>query len=98
MTQQVKTVFAKKAMGRLATAALVLLSLLLWEVTVGWFKIAPYILPPPTNILIKMNGSWAVLISKTGVTLLESVVGLLIALAVGIAGALLFQLYPSVGA
>lgn len=65
-----------------------------WEVGVRWLKIAPYLLPTPTSILLKMADSTDVLLSNAEVTFVEALGGLIIALVIGVLTALLFQIYP----
>lgn len=67
-----------------------------WEVSVRWLEIAPYILPTPTSILLKMVDSTGVLLSNAQVTLVEALGGLLTALVIGISTALIFQIYPKI--
>ena len=56
--------------------------LVIWEAAVRLTQVPVYILPGPVQILTTLVASWDLLMSHTGVTLLEAVVGFALAVAV----------------
>ena len=78
------------------TATAILVFLILWELAVRAFHIAPYILPTPTSIALKIVRSVGLLTSNAVTTFLEAFAGLALASIFGFASALVFKLYPRV--
>jgi NitT/TauT family transport system permease protein len=66
-----------------ATATFVLM-LIFWQVATAAFHIPSYTLPSPTDIAAVMVDQWQSLVEHSFVTLLESVAGLGLSIAVGI--------------
>lgn len=60
------------------------LLLVLWEVMVPWAKIPKLILPTPSEILATMYAKRMLLLSDTGVTMIEVMYGFVLAIVVGI--------------
>src|SRR5579864_719815 len=68
-------------------ATSVILFLLLWEMTVRWYHIAPIILPPPSSIAIYL---WAMLVDGTmeynlALTMIRILAGFITAAIAGVA-------------
>lgn len=59
-------------------------AVLMWEGIVEFFKVPNYLVPPPHMILGEIFNSFAPLIRDTGITLLESVLGFILANIAGI--------------
>jgi NitT/TauT family transport system permease protein len=55
-----------------------------WEATTRGGLIAPYLLPAPSTIAVRLAGSWNVLVPHTLVTTFEIVIGFLLAVVGGI--------------
>ncbi len=62
-----------------------------WEIVVSFFHINRQIVPSPTAILQALLNNFPVLAIHTGQTLLETVIGLLIAMFLGLATAILLD-------
>lgn len=72
--------------------AVALFVLLFWEICVHVFQIPMYLLPAPTSIAQALIENHEVLFSHAMVTLLEAVLGLLIALVLAVITAILMDL------
>lgn len=72
--------------------AVALFVLLFWEICVHVFQIPMYLLPAPTSIAQALVENHEVLFSHAMVTLLEAVLGLLIALVLAVITAILMDL------
>jgi NitT/TauT family transport system permease protein len=57
----------------------------LWEGLVRWLKVPPFVLPPPSLVILEMIKDWAYLFSQLGWTVLAAGIGVVIAIVLGIA-------------
>lgn len=62
----------------------ILVLLCVWELVVHVFNIAPFILPAPSQIFVKLIGNYALLLSHGSVTLVEAIGGFLLGATAGI--------------
>ncbi|MGE0724308.1 MAG: ABC transporter permease [Alphaproteobacteria bacterium] len=58
--------------------------LVLWELTVRWFKLPPYLLPAPSDTAAALVEYWPMIISNLGVTAFAAMLGFAIALVLGV--------------
>ncbi len=70
--------------------------LILWELVVIFFDVAPYILPAPSKIFLRIFVDIDLLLKNAFVTFSEAFLGLILATLLGVGIALLFQLFPKV--
>jgi len=76
---------ASRQAGAYVVPALVVLGVLLvWEVALPWFKVAPYILPRPSVIVRELFRSGDRLWAHTLVTMREILIGFVVGTAIGI--------------
>lgn len=61
----------------------ILMLLGIWEVVVHVFQIAPFILPPPSQIFIKLIANYQLLLSHGSVTLVEAIGGFILGATAG---------------
>ena len=64
--------------------------LLVWEVLVLLFSIPEYLLPKPTSIISEIITNFGSLLSHTGITMFEAIIGYLIANLIGFSVAVIF--------
>ncbi len=76
--------------------AAVVLLLVLWESACRYFEVQDFILPVPSQILKTALFRWALLAPHAGVTALEVLMGIAIALGVAIPLAILMFVHPAV--
>ena len=69
--------------------------LLLWELGVRLSGTPLYILPSPSKILLAFGSEFPILLRHGGVTLSETVIGLLLATILGMAIAILIDVHPN---
>ena len=69
---------------RFAVVIAVVAVLLAWEIAVKLGSVPVYVLPPPSDIWASMIRNWSALIAHAWVTLLETLVGFGLSLAIGI--------------
>lgn len=75
---------------------LVTILLIIWELSVRLLNVAPYILPRPSSVALRIFESADLLATNAGVTLLEAFIGLLMAILLGVTTAIVFQLHPRI--
>ena len=81
--------------GRVLPPTLVVVALLVaWEAWVRLRHVPDYVLPPPSRVATTAADSWRLLPGHLGTTLLETVLGLLLGAAAGVAIALLVSGVP----
>lgn len=68
--------------------------ILIWQALVSIEQLPPYILPGPWLVLHTMLTHWQILLAQTWPTALESIVGLLLAVGIGMLSALMFVYFP----
>ena len=56
----------------------------LWEYSIDWFSVPPYILPKPSEIVTKAWADWPILLWYTWVTGIETVIGYAVALVIAV--------------
>lgn len=64
---------------------------LVWEVAVHVLRVPPYLLPPPSTLLVRIVADWRLIMDNSWVTLQEVLVGFGLAAAVSIPLAALLQ-------
>lgn len=72
-------------------ALVVVLTLALWEIVIRALEVPTYIWSPPSLIVQKMQEEFGELMGHAGVTLIETIVGFLIAVAAGLGFGLLLH-------
>jgi ABC-type nitrate/sulfonate/bicarbonate transport system permease component len=78
------------ALGRwLPALGLVILLLVVWEAAVAVFDVAPYLLPAPSRVWTAFTDLWPDLLADLTTTVTTALLGLALALVVGVALALL---------
>lgn len=65
-----------------------------WQLLVSIEKLPPYLLPSPSLVLHTMFTNWQILLSQTWPTALESVIGFLLAVGIGMLSAITFIYFP----
>jgi len=71
--------------------AVLALGIVIWDVVVRVYEIAPYVLPGPRLVFATLIGDWPVLSASLAVTLLTTLEGFLLAAVGGIGLAILFN-------
>lgn len=72
-------------------SALFLLALVaLWETASAFFGIPQYLLPAPSDILIRLSENWSIWLSHVFITGLEAALGLMLATVIGVGFATAF--------
>jgi NitT/TauT family transport system permease protein len=61
-----------------------IVGLILWELTVRWFNLPPYLLPAPSHTAIALYDYWSMIMKNLGVTAFAAVLGFAIALVLGV--------------
>lgn len=75
---------------------LILLTVLgIWEVVVHFFDIKPYILPPPSQIVVTLYEEYEQLLKHSWVTFQEMILGFLLAVSFGVPLAILMFEFPT---
>lgn len=64
--------------------------LLVWEILVLAFKIPEYLLPKPTSIISEIIINFSSLLTHTGITMFEAIIGYIIANIIGFSVAVIF--------
>lgn len=70
---------------------LLIFLVLIWEIVVGFWKINPQILPAPSNIFMAFWDNSSLLLPHIGQTLLETIIGLFLAVVLGVSVAILLR-------
>jgi len=65
-------------------AGIVIAVFVAWEVGVGVFRVPPFVLPPPSQIVTHLVSARALLLEHTWVTASEVVIGFLLSVAIGV--------------
>jgi len=68
----------------------------IWETAVRLLEIKPYILPTPTSVALQIVSKYGILFHHSFVTISEALLGFLLALLLGVLGAIFLQLSPRV--
>lgn len=75
-------------------AAVIILALAIWQMAVKITKIEPWLLPPPSGVILSLWNSRDLVIYHAGATLLETVLGFALAVVVGVIIAFLMDFSP----
>lgn len=70
--------------------------LIVWELSVIFFKFPEYLLPQPTKILIEIITNFGKFLMHTGITMFEAIMGYLIANILGFSVAVIFAHYRTI--
>jgi NitT/TauT family transport system permease protein len=81
---------SERVIDRIAPLALGLTLLAFWEWAVGFFGIAPFVLPAPSAIAAAFADNWPILLSATWSTVQTTLIAFVCALALGLGLAILF--------
>ncbi|WP_017884140.1 ABC transporter permease [Leucobacter sp. UCD-THU] len=82
----------------LAPVLTLVLLVVLWEVAVRAAEIPRFLLPAPSAVWDSMIENWNVLMKHAGVTLLETMIGFVLSVVVGVALAVVMVMWPLAGA
>ncbi|UOR02483.1 ABC transporter permease [Leucobacter allii] len=82
----------------LAPVLTLALLIVLWEIAVRAADIPKFLLPAPSAVWDAMIENWSVLMKHAGVTLLETMIGFLLSVVVGVALAVVMVMWPIAGA
>ena len=90
----------RRAVDILAPIGLILLLLAAWQAAADWDVLAdllglePFLVPSPTDVATALGDNFSLLADNAWVTMREVLLGFAVALAIGIAFALLLHLWP----
>lgn len=82
----------------LAPVLTLVLLVVLWEIAVRAAEIPRFLLPAPSAVWDSMIENWNVLMKHAGVTLLETMIGFVLSVVVGVALAVVMVMWPLAGA
>lgn len=71
-----------------------LLMIFMWEISVKKFDIPSYILPSPYDIFLEFINDWKVLVMHSRVTLLETLIGLILSVAISLLIGMVMDFIP----
>lgn len=87
-----------RSMPWLAPVLTLALLIVVWEIVVRVAEIPQFLLPAPSAVWDSMIENWDVLMRHTGVTLLETLIGFILSVVIGVAIAVVMVMWPLAGA
>ncbi|MGI8393125.1 ABC transporter permease [Leucobacter sp. W1038] len=82
----------------IAPVSTLVILIVLWEVTVKLAEIPSFLLPAPSAVWNSLIENWDLLMRHAGVTLIETLIGFILSVLIGIALAVVMVMWPLAGA